>query len=313
MLRLSGLLLLLLSVTLASSAQDTLPAFSLANKGNNRIIISWTNPYSNIRQLSIQRSVDSTANFKSILTLPDPTVPQNGYADTKAFHDHMFYRLYILLDSGKYIFTKSKRPVIDTVRSRELPREIKIAQEPVFEPPPVVAKQDPVKPPVTEEPKTVLPEKKEPAKVEAARPKEAPEKIIFVKRRDTLIAQIGERSLRRFRDSIATRTRDTLLYNTADTLVIKTFIPKEVYRASRFVYTERDGNVRIALPLANEKKYTLKFFDDAGNPVFEIKQIRDKLLTLDKANFMRAGWFKFELYEDGVLKEKNKLYLPKEF
>jgi len=37
------------------------------------------------------------------------------------------------------------------------------------------------------------------------------------------------------------------------------------------------------------------------------------MLTLDKSNFIHAGWFKFELYEDGQLKEKNKLLIPKDF
>ncbi len=309
MLRLLAIILLVSGIGFVAAAQDTLPAFTLVNKGNNRIIISWSNPYPNIRQLSIQRSFDSTKNFKSILTLPDPTVPQNGYADTKATSEHMFYRLYILLDSGRYIFSKAKRPVLDTIRIKELPKEIKTVEQPVFEPP----KQENNAIIVTEEVKPKAPEKKEPVKPEVVKPKEIPERIVFLKKRDTLIGQIGERSVRRFRDSVAMRTKDTLTYNTADTIVIKPFIPKEVYKPSKYVYTERLGNVKIALPLAEEKKYTIKFFDENGVPVFEIKQIKDTLLTLDKANFLRAGWFKFELYEEGVLKERHKLYVPKDF
>jgi len=78
---------------LGVAAQDTLPKFSAINAGKDRIIISWTNTYGRgIKQLSIQRSFDSLKNFKTILTLPDPTVPENGYVDTKAINDHMFYR-----------------------------------------------------------------------------------------------------------------------------------------------------------------------------------------------------------------------------
>ena len=36
-------------------------------------------------------------------------------------------------------------------------------------------------------------------------------------------------------------------------------------------------------------------------------------LKIDKSNFYRAGWFKFELYEDGKLMGKNKFYLEKDF
>ncbi|HSC36537.1 MAG TPA: hypothetical protein VLD19_01650, partial [Chitinophagaceae bacterium] len=99
MFRQIGILLMISIGALTTVAQDTLPKFTLVNKGNGRIIISWTSPYkSSVHQLSIQRSFDSTRNFKTILTLPDPTVPQNGYVDTKAPTEHMFYRLFILLD-----------------------------------------------------------------------------------------------------------------------------------------------------------------------------------------------------------------------
>jgi len=98
-------------------AQDTLPNFSLRNVGNNRIIIGWTNNYQNIKQISIQRSFDSLTGYKTILTVADPTTPQNGYADTKATNDHMFYRLYIMLDKGMYVFSTPKKPVKDTIRT----------------------------------------------------------------------------------------------------------------------------------------------------------------------------------------------------
>ncbi|MEO5590958.1 MAG: hypothetical protein ABIR15_07000 [Chitinophagaceae bacterium] len=309
MLRQFGILLLASCIGFVASAQNTLPAFTLVNKGNNRIIVSWSNIYKNIRQLTIQRSPDSTINFKSILTLPDPAVPQNGYADTKAVNDRMYYRLYILLDSGRYIFSKSKRPVLDTIRIKEQPKESKPAEQPVYETP----KPENNKTVIAQEPKAKETEKKEIIKPEIIKPKEIPERIIYIKKRDTLIGQIGERSVRRFRDSLAFRTRDTLSFNTADTIVIKPFVPKEVYKPSKYVFTEKDGNVKISLPLAEEKKYTIKFFDEFNIPVFEIKQIKDSLLTLDKSNFIHAGWFKFELYEDGQLKEKSKLFVPKDF
>lgn len=310
MLRQSGILLLVLLSSFAAAAQDTLPKFTLVNKGNNRIIISWNNPYGQqIHQLSIQRSPDSTKNFRSILTLPDPTVPQNGYADTKALHDHMYYRLYILLDSGKYIFSKSKKPILDTVRIKESTKEIKPAEQPVYEAPKVDSSRITPVPAV----KTKEPEKRDMVKPEPVKPKEIPERIIYIKKRDTLIGQVGERSVRRFRDSVATRSKDTLTYSTPDTIVIKPFVPKEVYKPSKYVFTEKDGNIKIILPQADEKKYTLKFFDDSGATVLEIKQIKEPLLTLDKSNFSRAGWYKFELYEDDILKEKHKLFIPKDF
>jgi hypothetical protein len=47
--------------------------------------------------------------------------------------------------------------------------------------------------------------------------------------------------------------------------------------------------------------------------LFELKNINEPALTLDKTNFLHSGWFKFELYNDEKLVEKNKFYLAKEF
>jgi hypothetical protein len=95
-------------------AQDTLPKFNLVNAGGNRIIVSWTNTFTSIRQLSIQRSFDSLTGFKTILTVPDPTTPQNGYVDAKAVNDHMFYRLYVMLEKGVFMFSDAKKPFVDS-------------------------------------------------------------------------------------------------------------------------------------------------------------------------------------------------------
>ena len=97
-------------------AQDTLPRFTLKNAGNNRIIVGWVNNYPNIKQIGIQRSFDSLNLYKTILTVPDPTAIQNGFMDVKATNDHMFYRLFILLDKGVYLFSAAKKPVLDTAR-----------------------------------------------------------------------------------------------------------------------------------------------------------------------------------------------------
>ena len=49
------------------------------------------------------------------------------------------------------------------------------------------------------------------------------------------------------------------------------------------------------------------------NLLFELKDVKEKNFKIDKTNFYHSGWFKFELYENGELLEKNKFYLPKEF
>jgi len=96
-------------------AQDTLPSFSAVIR-SGKVIISWTNPYDSVVQISIQRSVDSVRGFRTITTLPDPTPPVNGYLDSKAPDTLQFYRLYIQLQRGRFFQTKSLRPRADTAR-----------------------------------------------------------------------------------------------------------------------------------------------------------------------------------------------------
>jgi hypothetical protein len=279
-----------------AAGQDTLPDFKLIHRGNNKVFVSWVNAYSDtIRQLSIQRSAEPNRNFRTILTLPDPTAPQNGFVDSKALDNRSFYRLYILLDSGRYVFSKVKRPVLDTSRVIAEPMAL-----PTEEKPEVIAANN------NKEERPI-------AKTAPVKPKEIPERIIFVKKRDTLIAEIGERSIKRYKDSVAIKTKDTISYNTPDTLIIRPFVPKEVFKPSRYIFTDKEGNVKMVLPEADTKKYAVRFFDEDNSLLFEIKKIASPDLIIDKTNFLRAGWFKFELYEDEQLKEKNKLYLSKQF
>src|SRR6476469_5609702 len=91
-------------------AQDTLPRFSVQNAGKNRFIVGWVNNYGLVKQISIQRSHDSLSNYTTIMSVADPNARQNGFADTKAPNDHMFYRLFVVLDKGQYFFTQSQKP-----------------------------------------------------------------------------------------------------------------------------------------------------------------------------------------------------------
>jgi hypothetical protein len=230
--RLSFLFLIIIT-SVSATAQDTLPKFSLRNAGNNRIIIGWVNPFPNVSQISIQRSFDSLKNFKTILTVADPRAIQNGFADTKAPNDKMFYRIFYVIQGGSFFFTASKKA--DSLISNNMVRANG----------PVIPGQE------------------------------------FQGKNDTLT---GIRPPR-----------------------------KPEFTPSFYVYTNKDGYVFINLPDADEKKYSLKIFEEDETPLFEIKSIKDKALTLDKANFYHAGWYLFELYNGEKLVEKSKFFVPKSF
>jgi len=142
---------------------------------------------------------------------------------------------------------------------------------------------------------------------------EVQQRSVYVKKGETLLGQIPGDRLRAFRDSLLTQTKDTLIFIDGDSLLIRPFVPREMYRVSSYVFTGKYGNIQLSLPDAGRKHYSVKFFDDASKPLFELSAIKATSLILDKSNFLHAGWFKFELYEDGQLKEKNKLFIPKDF
>jgi hypothetical protein len=297
---LAGVILLICISLVKGRAQDTLPRFSATTKGNGKTLISWTNNYPVVSQISIQRSLDSTKNFQTILTVPDPSVLQNGFVDTKAVTPFMFYRIFIVMDSGRYVFTRSHRPTWDTAQ---------VVADATPAPPPSQSAADSSKRVVIAENVIPPPEIEKPVKVER---KAEPEKFYLVKRRDSVVSQVSEKQFRNFRDSIVRKTKDTLVFNNPDTILIKPFVPKEVYRPSVYVYTEKDGNIAISLQDVVSKHYAVKFFEMDDSPLFEIKRVKEAAMLVDKVNFMHAGWFKFELYEDGKLKEKSRFFIPKD-
>ncbi len=84
----------------------------------------------------------------------------------------------------------------------------------------------------------------------------------------------------------------------------------EPWKPSNYVYTTADGNVNIKLPDAPRKKYHIKFYEPSGVFLFEVEQVQEPFLILEKAIFLHAGWFNFEIYEDGKLLEKWNFYIP---
>jgi hypothetical protein len=118
------------------------------------------------------------------------------------------------------------------------------------------------------------------------------------------------------RPSIDTSKSVTAINVTRESPVIKksdVVVKKPDFVPSFYVYTNKDGYVFINLPDAEKQKYHIKFYEEDENLLFELKNVKQSGLTLDKANFLHAGWFYFELYNDEKLVEKHKFYLAKEF
>jgi hypothetical protein len=268
------ILLFLFAVPIAVAAQDSLPAFSVVNKGNNRIVISWNNKYKQLKQISIQRSADSLANFKTLITVPDPNNPQNGYLDTKAPNDKMFYRLYIHVDGANFIFTKSKRPLNDSIRTA-------LAAD------------------------TALKSVKDSAYLKVV------EKIITQNLPDSALTAEELVILRKYRTTKEALLTDSM--KTRLDIAIKNKAKPELVIPMYRIIAGKDGVVRVSLKDADTKKYSIRFYEDDDSFLFEIKNIKEASFMLDKSNFYHSGWFKSELYENEKLVEKNRFFIPKDF
>ena len=288
-------------------AQKPLPDFSVKDIGKDRYVISWINSYPITTQITIQRSFDSTRGFKSILTVPDPNARQNGFADTKATNDHMYYRLYILLQNGEYLFTAAKQPIKDSVivfvENKQVQTQTQVTPPPPTQP---IAKETP---PVKAE--QVINSLASPTTIPATEVSSAKEKLS-----DTLIATTTVTAptieVKRI-EPIVYRITPTRAGDSAKTpTAVTTKEEPNAFAPSLFVYSHPDGNIRIQVPnRARLARYRIKFFEADKRFLFELKNLPAPNFQLDKTNFLHAGWFLFELYEDNRLIEKHKVYLEK--
>jgi hypothetical protein len=303
-----GLLFTSLVIGVALRAQDTLPRFTATARAPGKILISWRNKFEAVSQISIQRSSDSLKYFTTLLTVPDPKLPENGAVDSKVDHPNYYYRLFVVLDNGQYFFTKSQRPAstisetpaaiaADKVQETETQRDVPADNRVLYMAPATDREKTGIKPPVLV--------RKPPAL--------SIENTVYVRKGDTLLGQLSGSRIQHFRDSILRRTKDTLVFVDGDTLLIRPFVAKEVYRTSSYVYTGKYGNIHVMLPDASQKHFAVKFFDENKRLLFELSEIRDPALIVDKTNFQHSGWFYFEIYDGTQLKEKNKFFIPKEF
>jgi hypothetical protein len=138
-------------------------------------------------------------------------------------------------------------------------------------------------------------------------------KFINIRLGDSILSRLEYPLFLKFRDSILHKTLDSLFTTSDEEVVLKRYKKVIAWTASKYIYTNREGYVMMKLPLALQRRYRLIIYDDKGAEIFAVAHIKEPSLILDKANFVHAGWFEFELYEEDKLLERNKFYLPKDF
>lgn len=280
-----------------SQAQDTLPNFTAQPIGINKAQISWQNPYHNCTQISVQKSYDSLRFFKTIFSPLSPELPVNGFVDNDYLPQvKTYYRIQYVLEDGSFYFSKSKIPsVVSKVNSKQYINKTQLPQKSIL-----IVNDSSVT--TINNPSIVI-----------NIPKEERYIKIFKQHLDSLRYTFIEDDFYRFKDSIIKQTKDTLVSIAPDYFIWKPYVPIPQWKPSLHIYTNSSGMVSLSFPNYKQHYYKVVIYNPAGKEIFKIKQIKTESLVLEKGNFVNAGWFTFEIFEDEKLKEKNKFYLNKDF
>lgn len=206
-----------------------LPQFAASIK-TGKIQLDWISGFTQVKEIGIQRSLDSVLNFNTIGYASYPTQTRNAYLDNKPLPGSNYYRLFILFTNGRFMYSKTVLALSDsTIR--------------------------------------------------------ADQKLQYADIKDAAKGLRGKEQENKEPERV-------------------------VWHPSNYIYTTADGNVNIKLPEALQKKYAVKFYESNGTFLFDIEQVKAPFLILEKAIFLHAGWFNFEIFEDGKLKEKWNLFIP---
>lgn len=261
-------------ITQETSAQDTLPNFRAVIR-SGRVVLSWVNLSPRVVQLTIQRSSDSLQGFKSIAPMPDPALKENGFMDSRAPDTRQFYRIYVQ-ESGGYFFTTPSRRAIPESEAPPIVRAAPIYVQPAQKTTPIP-----------------LPSK------------ETEQQIPTFNN----LKQSGFKPVMAKWPTGRIRFSDQQL--TADYRILDVKIPSALLNPSVFMFINPDGNLLLALPETKLSGFRIQFYLPDGAPFFQISKLKEPSLVIDKANFLRSGWFDFEVYEHEMLRERKRIFIPK--
>jgi hypothetical protein len=108
---------------------------------------------------------------------------------------------------------------------------------------------------------------------------------------------------------------DTVDNNTSSSFLTSDSIentPKApVNKWAKCIYTGKENNLIINLPDVQLHKYNIQFYNDANKQIFNIGKIEEPYLILDKVNFIRSGWFYYQLFDGEQFLDKSSFFIPK--
>ncbi|MEI8059659.1 MAG: hypothetical protein WCG67_05830, partial [Ferruginibacter sp.] len=243
-----------------AAAQDTLPNITVKNL-SGQIIVSWVNNYkAPVSTINIQRSYDSLKNYTTIGSVLNPQNIENGYADATPPYNKMYYRVFISFEGGTYLFSNIVKPI-----KEKLPASLMQLVDSLH---PFLERENwAVKSTINN----------------ALKPKS-----LALEKLSGVITEADE-SRRPLLSKGNWAAQGTITNNVKTTVigiqpkpqlpVINTNTEIITY-PSRRIYTGKDNNIVVYLPNAETKKYTIKFFDENENLVFELNKITEPYLTI---------------------------------
>ncbi len=413
-------------------AQEILPDFTIKNNKGN-ISVSWQNKYlKEVKGIIIQRSFDSSRNFSSIFTVTTPADSVSSFLNLKSPYPKAFYRLFIVLDSGVYFFTGSKRPVIDSafaignvikktkeehiIKLKSVKESIKVNKE-IVSHEKKDEKRKKIKKKKKEKELATIPKKEKiifpttaaagpdqiacstsnitlagnmpligkglwtyisgpntpsittpssptttvmgllpgvyifrwsisndislssfdqvqitiSAEVTPANAGPAQSKLVTMVKMQANTPTVGTGNWTKIsgpNTPIITTPNSpttTITGMIAGVYIFRWIISNGYCDASSSnikvsittfpsnrIYTDKDNNLIINLPDFKVNNYIVKFYSEKNKFIFGLNKINENLLTIEKVNFLHAGWFFFEIYENGEFLEKNKFFIPKD-
>jgi len=295
----------------SGSAQDTLPAFT-AKEINGKTIIGWNNPDKELKQLIIQQSADSLKAFRSIMSMPDPTSFSNGYLVKSTDSIRYFYRIFYVKLNGQYFFTKAKKA------TKEIP------PPPTPKPQPVI---QPITQPVTQPTAKLTPQTAIKAEVKKQATKKNTLPPIVEKKSLPPITETEKEVIQEvdvyFEEELNSKKYEKIqltipVSKIEDIGKMSKFIKKDsvvtenMFQPSAFVYINPGGNLMLILPNPEKKHFSFLVYKEDGALLFNMKNIKESKLLIDRSNFMSSGWFSYELYDGQKPKEKSKFFIPPE-
>jgi hypothetical protein len=217
--------------------------------------------------------------------MPDPTPEQNGTIISRPMAGNMFYRIYLLYPGGRYRFSYAKRPV-------PIPAVIPASGS------------------------VGIPDRPVPQKttINPAEPSQDPDQLLIPTPRTKKDTAVAIPPVSRIQPKIG-NVPDLTPGQRVDIKKTDSIqIDLNRFTPSLWVYTHRDGYPLIQLPATWDlSQVRIRFFQENGQPLFELNQPPLQQFRIDKTNFSRSGWYSFEIILKGKVVEKNRLFIPLEF